>query len=86
MNAVTTLIGREMPRFASLRVQPTDDIRSLRLARENASLTLDNTRLRVEYEQLLSSTEIWIRLYEAALKRANAATAECARLTAPSHE
>jgi hypothetical protein len=34
----------------------------------------------VEYEQLLSSTETWIRLYEAALERANAAVRECARL------
>ena len=86
MNAVTTLNGREMPPFATLRVRPSDDIRSLRLARENAALTLDNTRLRVEYEQLLSSTEIWIRLYEAALARANAAVAECARLQQPAHE
>ena len=67
-------------------MRPSDDIRSLRLARENAALTLDNTRLRVEYEQLLSSTEIWIRLYEAALTRANAADAECLRLQQPAHE
>ena len=80
MNSVTTLLGRDLPPPTTLRVRPTDDLRSLRLARENATLTLDNTRLRVEYEQLLSSTEIWIRLYEAALERANAATAECARL------
>lgn len=80
MNSVTTLLGRDLPPLATLRVRPTEDLRSLRLARENATLTLDNTRLRVEHEQLLSSTEIWIRLYEAALERANAATAECARL------
>lgn len=80
MNSVTAINGRELPPFTPLRVRPNEDIRSVRLARENACLTLDNTRLRVEYEQLLSSTEIWIRLYEAALDRANAAAAECARL------
>ena len=41
---------------------------------------LDNTRLRVEYENLLSSTETWIRLYEAALERGNAAVRECGLL------
>ena len=86
MNSVTTLLGRDLPPLTTLRVRPTEDLRSLRLARENATLTLDNTRLRVEYEQLLSSTEIWIRLYEAALERANAATAECSRLKQMTHE
>lgn len=80
MNSVTTVKGLEMRRPASLHVQPTDDLRSFRLARENACLILDNTRLRVEYEHLLSSTETWIRLYEAALTRANAAERDCARL------
>ena len=79
MNTVTTLKGFE-PRLANVHARPNEDIRSLRLARENACLLLDNTRLRVEYEQLLSSTEIWIRLYEAALARANAAARECALL------
>jgi hypothetical protein len=86
MNSVPTINGREMQRFAALKMRPNEDIRSLRLARENATLLLDNTRLRVEYEQLLSSTEIWIRLYEAALARANAASAECSRLQQPAHE
>ena len=80
MNSVTTVKGLDMPRPASLHLRPNDDMRSIRLARENACLILDNTRLRVEYEQLLSSTETWIRLYEAALDRANAAVRECARL------
>jgi hypothetical protein len=80
MNSVTALNGHDLPPLATLRLRPNEDIRSVRLARENACLTLDNTRLRVEYEHLLSSTEIWIRLYEAALERANAAVSECARL------
>ena len=80
MNSVTTIKGLDMPRPASLHLRPTEDIRSIRLARENACLILDNTRLRVDYEQLLSSTETWIRLYEAALERANGAVRECARL------
>ena len=80
MNSVTTLKGLEVPRFANLHVRPNEDTRTQRLARENASLILDNTRLRVEYENLLSSTETWIRLYETALERANAAVRECGLL------
>jgi hypothetical protein len=80
MRTVTTLKGLEVPRLANLHVRPNEDLRSLRLARENACLILDNTRLRVEYENLLSSTEIWVRLYEAALERANAAERECGLL------
>jgi hypothetical protein len=80
MHTVTTMKGLEVPRLANLHVRSNDDFRSLRLARENASLMLDNTRLRVEYENLLSSTETWIRLYEAALERANAAVRECGLL------
>ena len=80
MHTVTTPKGLEVPRLANLHVRPNEDIRSLRLARENACLILDNTRLRVEYENLLSSTETWIRLYEAALERANAAVRECGLL------
>ena len=80
MHTVTTLKGLEVPRLANPHVRPNEDIRSLRLARENACLILDNTRLRVEYENLLSSTETWIRLYEAALERANAAVRECGLL------
>ena len=72
----------EVPQRTNPHLRPNDDIRNVRLARENACLLLDNTRLRVEYEHLLSSTETWIRLYEAALERANAATRECGLLRA----
>jgi hypothetical protein len=85
MHTVTRL-KLEVPQRTNSHLRPHEHIRNVRLARENASLLLDNTRLRVQYENLLSSTETWIRLYEAALERANAATAECSRLKQPAHE
>ena len=81
MHTVTRL-KLEVPQRTNSHPRPNEDIRHLRLARENASLLLDNARLRVEYENLLSSTERWIRLYEAALERANAVTRECGILHA----
>jgi hypothetical protein len=81
MHTVTRL-KLEVPQRTNSHLRPNEDIRSVRLARENASLLLDNARLRVEYENLLSSTERWIRLYEAALERANAVTRECGILRA----
>jgi hypothetical protein len=41
----------------------------LRLAQENARLTEENRRLRVVCDDLAASSELWIRLYEAALAR-----------------
>ncbi len=40
----------------------------------------NNVRLRLQLKDLEASALSWIRLYEAALERANAATVECARL------
>jgi signal-transduction protein with cAMP-binding, CBS, and nucleotidyltransferase domain len=45
--------------------------RILTLTRENARLADENHRLHQQYQDLLKSTDIWIRLYEAALDRAN---------------
>jgi hypothetical protein len=82
-----TLNPLEMRRLTSSRVRMDEDeheeSRSQRLARENARLAKVNARLRAEYEDLAGSTRMWIRLYEAALDRANAAAAECSRLRQP---
>jgi hypothetical protein len=75
-----TLNWLEMRRMTSLRARVDDETRTVRLARENACLAQDNTRLRSEYQDLAASTQTWIKLYEAALERANSATAACARL------
>ena len=80
MNSVMTLNGLGMRGLAGFRARTHEEIRNLRLARENADLMLENTRLRSEYDDLMGSAETWIRLYEAALERAHAATAECSRL------
>ena len=44
-------------------------------ARENARLAQENEMLRQSYVQLTAAAEGWIRLYELALNRANAAEA-----------
>lgn len=45
--------------------------REIGLARENARLTEENRRLRTVCADLVASSELWIRLYEAALAREN---------------
>jgi hypothetical protein len=80
MNSVMTLNGLAMRHLISSRVRVDEETRSFWVAKENACLTQDNTRLRSELKDLEASTNMWIRLYEAALERANAAAAECSRL------
>jgi hypothetical protein len=80
MNAVMTLNALAMRRTSSLPVKVDDDTRNFLLERENACLTQSNARLRLELKDLEASAQSWIRLYDAALERAKAATAECARL------
>jgi hypothetical protein len=75
-----TLNALAMRRTTSSPVTVDDETRNFLLERENACLTQSNARLRLELQDLEASTRTWIRLYEAALDRANAATAECARL------
>jgi hypothetical protein len=64
------------------RPQADNDARCFFLERENACLTQNNARLRLRMKDLEAASLSWIRLYEAALDRANAATAECVRLRA----
>ena len=77
MNAVMTLNALAMRRTSSLPVKVDDDTRNFLLERENACLTQSNARLRLELKDLEASAQSWIRLYDAALERAKAATAEC---------
>ena len=80
MKSVMTLNGLATRHETSSRVRVDEETRSFWVAKENACLTQDNTRLRSKLNDLEASTNMWIRLYEAALERANAAAAECARL------
>ena len=80
MNSVMTLDGlATRPEIAS-RVRVDHDARCFFLERENAYLTKNNTTLRLQMKDLEASSLYWIRLYEAALDRAKAATVECERL------
>ena len=68
-----TLNWLEMRRISNARSRQDDQARILTLTRENARLAEENHRLHQQYQDLLASTDIWIRLYEAALDRANGA-------------
>jgi hypothetical protein len=70
MDTAMTLNWLEMRRVSNARAQQDDQARILALTRENARLADENHRLQQQYQDLLASTDIWIRLYEAALGRA----------------
>ena len=80
MNSVLTLKAVATRPVTSSRVQVDNDARCFFLERENAYLTQNNARLRLQLKDLETSALSWIRLYEAALAREKAATAECDRL------
>jgi hypothetical protein len=80
MNSVLTLKALAKRPVPSTQARVDNDARCFFLERENAYLTQNNTRLRLQLRDLEASSNAWIRLYEAALERANAATAEVARL------
>lgn len=80
MNSVMTLKAVATRPGTSSRVRVDNDARCFFLERENAYLTQNNAKLRLELKDLEASSNAWIRLYEAALARANAAAAECDRL------
>ena len=82
MNSVMTLKALATRPVPGGRTRVDNDARCFFLERENAYLTQNNARLRLHLKDLEASSNAWIRLYEAALERANAATAECARLRA----
>ena len=69
MDTAMTLNWLETRRITNARVRQDEQARILTLTRENARLAEENHRLRQQYQDLAASTEIWIRLYEAALHR-----------------
>lgn len=72
MNAVALAWDwTEMRGVQSPRIRVDEQMRAVQLARENIRLLEENDRLRQENADLAASAEIWIRLYEAALARAN---------------
>jgi len=71
MDTAMTLNWLEMRRISNARSRQDDQARILTLSRENARLAEEHHRLYQQYQDLLASTDIWIRLYEAALDRAN---------------
>ena len=82
MNSLMTLNAVTTRPVTISRTSFDNDARCFFLERENAQLTQNNARLRLQMKDLETASLSWIRLYEAALERANAATAECARLRA----
>lgn len=80
MKSVMTLKALATRPVPGGRARVDNDARCFFLERENAYLTQNNARLRLELQDLEASANAWIRLYEAALARANEAAAECARL------
>jgi len=82
MNSAMTLNAAATRPLTTLRTQVDNDARCFFLERENAYLTQNNAKLRLQLKDLEGSAVAWIRLYEAALERANAASAECDRLRA----
>jgi hypothetical protein len=75
MDTAMTLNWLEARRISNARGRQDEQARILMLTRENARLAEENHRLHQQYQDLAASTDIWIRLYEAALNRANATQA-----------
>jgi hypothetical protein len=75
MDTAMTLNWLEMRRMANTRSRQDDQSQILTLTRENTRLAEENDRLHQQYQDLLASTDMWIRLYEAALDRANGSQA-----------
>ena len=71
MDVAMALNWTEIRRVGTSRTRVDDQIRAVELARENMRLLEENERLRQENADLAGSAEMWIRLYEAALARAN---------------
>ena len=73
MDTAMTLNWLEMRRISNARSRLDQQAQAARLTRENARLAEENERLRQQRDDLVASAELWIRLYEAALARANGA-------------
>ena len=75
MDRAMPLNGLEMRRLSANPVAGDRSFRGLDSAAENARLAQEIERLRRRCDELTASAETWIRLYESALARANAAEA-----------
>jgi len=82
MDTAMTLNWLDMRRISNARARLDDQARILTLTRENARLAEENHRLHQQYQDLAASTDMWIRLYEAALERANGVGAALAAISA----
>ena len=78
-----TLNCLEMRRVANARTRQDHETRVGQLHRENARLTDELQQLRRVNADLAASADLWIRLYEHALTRANEAEASLAQVTPP---
>lgn len=83
MDTAMTLNWLEMRRISNARSRQDEQARLLTLTRENARLAEENRRLYQQFQDLAASTEIWIRLYELALQRANGCVGEHAAAGVP---
>ena len=83
MDTAMTLNWLEMRRTSNARARQDEQTRLLTLTRENARLAEENHRLCQQYQDLAASTEIWIRLYESALERANNGVSQRAAAAVP---
>jgi hypothetical protein len=73
MHTAMSLNWLEMRRLGQGGIAPRPDTRLRELARANLRLSDENAQLRQSCNDLTASAETWIRLYESALARANAA-------------
>jgi hypothetical protein len=71
MKTAVAVDWMESHRAQFSRVRVDEKMRAIQLARENRRLMQVNEQLRQDNADLTASAEMWIRLYEAALARAN---------------
>ena len=71
MKTAVAVDWMELHRAQFSRVRVDEQMRTVQLARENRRLMELNEQLRHNNADLTASAEMWIRLYEAALMRAN---------------
>ena len=71
MKTAVAVDWMELHRAQFSRVRVDEQMRTVQLARENRRLMEVNEQLRQNNADLTASAEMWIRLYEAALMRAN---------------
>jgi hypothetical protein len=71
MKTAAAVDWMEVHRAQFSRVRVDEQMRTVQLARENRRLMEANEELRQNNADLTASAEMWIRLYEAALLRAN---------------